>query len=116
MIDKRTISKTKKLELAIPDMGFSNDFIISIRKICSKYDRLKSSYLVLKKEEGEDVCFLFGFEFDEEQLESYLKIENIMTEILELFEEDLVFEGICLNENVKLKDAIMKITEPFFLR
>ncbi|CAM4490003.1 MAG: hypothetical protein LEGION0403_FIIPPAGN_02886 [Legionella sp.] len=114
MIDKRTIQKAKELELAVPDGGFSDDFINSIKSICSQYDGLQSAYLVLKKED-DDICFLFGFQFGEAYQQNDLSIKNIMNDILGLFEEGMAFEGVCLGNNTKLKRAIEEITEPFFI-
>ncbi|WP_133138118.1 enhanced serine sensitivity protein SseB C-terminal domain-containing protein [Legionella rowbothamii] len=115
MIDKRTIQKSKEVELAVPDEGFSDDFINSIKSICSQYDGLQSAYLVLKKED-DDICFLFGFQFGETYQENDLLINNIMNDILDLFEEDMAFEGVCLGNNIQLKRAIEEITEAFFIR
>ena len=112
MIDKRTIQKSKELELAVPDEGFSDDFINSIKKICSQYVSLLSAYLVIKKED-KDICFLFGFEFGETLKDNELLINNIMNDILGLFQEDMAFEGVSLRENARLKKAIEKLTEPF---
>lgn len=114
MINKKTIQKSKELELAVPDEGFSGDFINSIKSICSQYDRLQSAYLVLKKED-DDICLLFGFQFDETSQENDLLINYIMNDILGLFEENMAFEGVCLENNTKLKRAIEEITEPFFI-
>lgn len=115
MIDKRTIQESTELELAVPDEGFSDEFINSIKTICSQYTNLESAYLVLKKQ-GEDICFLFGFQFGASDLDEGHLINNIMNDILGLFEIDMAFEGVSLRENTRLKEAIEKLTTPFFIR
>lgn len=115
MIDKRTLHKSKEIQLTVPDEEFSENFISALHNICIKYESLQSAYLVLKKED-DDICFLFGFQFDESHQETDRLLENMMSNILDLFEENMAFEGVCLSKNTNLKRAIDEITEPFFKR
>lgn len=115
MLEKKTLDKSTQVELATPDSGFSQDFIDMLSGICSKYENLLESYLVLKKQ-GEEVSLLFGLLFVDSSLleEQELTVQNIMTEILDLFSDEMTIETICLNNNDQLKQAMESMTSPFY--
>jgi hypothetical protein len=117
MLEKKKLNKSVQIDLALPDSGFSPEFTNSLSNICAKYSGLSESYLVLKKE-GEDVSLLLGLLFDDSisPKEQEQVIQNIMTEVVGLFSDEIIIEAICLNNNNQLKETIMAIDSPFYLK
>ncbi len=62
MLKKEKLNKSTEIDLAIPDSGFSPDFIDALSSICLNYDGVFEGYLVLKKED-DDVSLLLGLLF-----------------------------------------------------
>lgn len=115
MLEKKRLNKSTEIDLAIPDSGFSPEFTDSLSNICLKYDGIAKSYLVLKRE-NEDVSLLLGLLFfdnispkEQEQV-----IQNIITETVDLFSDEIIIEAICLNNNNQLKETMMSIDSPFY--
>ena len=115
MLEEKKLNKATQIDLALPDKGFSSEFINSLSNVCTKYDGVAESYLVLKKQD-EDVSLLLGLLFfdtisfsEQEQV-----IQNIMSEVVSLFSDEIIIEAICLNNNAQLKEAIKSIDSPFY--
>lgn len=111
MVEKNILEASTEVSLALPDNGFSVDVLNALSQACSKYEQLSEGYLVLKKE-GDNANLFFGFLFD--GVENVGLMEQIMEDISELFSEDVAFEGVYLNENRKLVDAMRSMTSPFY--
>lgn len=63
------------------------------------------------------VSLLLGLLFDDSisPKEQEQVIQNIMTEVVGLFSDEIIIEAICLNNNNQLKETIMAIDSPFYL-
>lgn len=111
------LNKSAQIEIALPENGFSRDFINALSDLCLKIDDLSESYLVLKKTD-DDVSLLFGFLFEEDIASAVIEssMKNIMENILDLFSDDMPIDGIYLNDNDQLHKAMQSITSPFFKR
>lgn len=115
MIESYTLSQSTKIQLALPNNGFSKEFIEPLITICSKYEKLFESYLVLKMQ-AEGTALLFGFLFfdDASSKDQELSIQNIMTDLLSLFSDGIDIVAICLNDNDQLMQSIQSMTPPFY--
>lgn len=115
MLEKIILNKSTEVDLALPDDGFSPDFISALSGVCSENKSLSEGYLVLKKE-GEDISLLLGLVFFDhipnEQQEASL--EDIMTKTADLFSDEISIEAICLNNNTQLKQAITSMDSLFY--
>lgn len=113
MVEKNVLEKSTEISLGLPESGFSKDVLDAVAQLCSEYESVSASYLVLKKV-GDDVTLFFGFILDDNG--SDMVIGQMMEKITELFSGDLYLEGVCLNENKKLAEAMKSVTSPFYRR
>lgn len=113
MIEKNILEKSTEISLVLPESGFSKDVLDAVAQICSKYESVSESYLSLKKVD-DDVTLFFGFMLDDNG--SDMAIGQMMEKITELFSGDLYLEGVCLNENKNLAEAMKSVTSPFYTR
>ena len=115
MLEKKKLTESTEIELALPENGFSSDFVDALSDICSKHDVLTEGYLVLKKE-NEDVSLLLGLLFfDNYPLNKQEQdIQNIMQEVTDLFSDEMIVEAISLNNNRQLNRTMKSIGSPFY--
>jgi hypothetical protein len=117
MLEKKELSSSTELEIAIPESGFSTELIEALYSICTKQKNLLEGYLVLKKVD-EDVSLLLGLLFSDTNSinQQEQAIQMIVLEVADLFSDDLTVDAICLNQHNQLKQSIMSATSPFYKR
>ena len=115
MLDKKVLASSTELEIAIPEGGFSTELIEALYSICVKQKILLEAYLVLKKVE-DDVSLLLGLLFSDANpiRQQEQTVQMILSEVTDLFLDDLTVDAICLNQHNQLKETIISVTAPFY--
>lgn len=115
VVEKRVIAESMAIELAVPDGGFSKDFVSSLTEICAGYSFLDEGYVLLKRSGGEVslfLCFMCKSGFGADEIDTALG--RLTEDVVSLFSESMAIEVVCLNGQQKLTEAVRKTAAPFF--
>ncbi len=116
MLEIKNTAKSTSIDLALPESGFSTELLEELSVICTEYSReINAGYLVLKKDD-EDISLLIGLLFSKQVLRDRQEviIKNILTNVVDLFSDDVPIDAMSLNNHDQLKNTISSMTNPFY--
>jgi len=117
MSSQEILSETKEVELALPENGFSSDFLNDLVNFCALQGKLMEAYITMKKND-EDISLFFSFLFESEvsKEDQNNSVGKIMEKIILLFKDQVSIDAVSLNGKEQLIAVLRSVTAPYFKR